>query len=158
MCDISLQIKGYSCWPKTVSKSHILYLGNTVSLSTKHDFIWFWSLTLKADILILLYILFSSSEKIKQSFIILSCELSAKQMIHLKHQDNAICCKFACFNPCPAEPGYTLFLQYSVDPDQLASSANWSGSALFVIQYVNMYQQIGSNNLIGWKLEMGMVS
>ena len=26
----------------------------------------------------------------------------------------------------------------SVDPDQLASSeANWSGSALFVIQYVN---------------------
>ena len=29
----------------------------------------------------------------------------------------------------------------SVDPDQLASSeANWSGSALFDIQYVNLYQ------------------
>ena len=25
----------------------------------------------------------------------------------------------------------------SVDPDQLASEANWSGSALFVIKYVN---------------------
>ena len=44
----------------------------------------------------------------------------------------------------------------SVDPDQLASTeANWSGSALFVIKYVNMYQQPGSNNLIGWKLEVG---
>ena len=29
----------------------------------------------------------------------------------------------------------------SVDPDQFASSeANWSGSTLFVIQYVNLYQ------------------
>ena len=40
----------------------------------------------------------------------------------------------------------------SVDPDQLASAeANWSGSALFVIKYVNLYQQSGSSNLIGWK-------
>ena len=38
----------------------------------------------------------------------------------------------------------------SVDPDQLASEeANWSGSALFVIKYVNLYQQSGSSNLIG---------
>ena len=38
-------------------------------------------------------------------------------------------------NPCPAEPGYTLSLQNSVDPDQLASEeASWSGFALFVIQ------------------------
>ena len=44
----------------------------------------------------------------------------------------------------------------SVDPDKLAS--NWSGSALFDIQYVNLYQQPGSNNLIGWKLEVGMAS
>ena len=30
----------------------------------------------------------------------------------------------------------------SVDPDQLASSeANWSGYALFVIQYVNLYKK-----------------
>ena len=36
--------------------------------------------------------------------------------------------------------------------------ANWSGSALFVIQYVNLYQQFGLSNLIGWQLEMGMAS
>ena len=47
----------------------------------------------------------------------------------------------------------------SVDPDQLASEeANWSGSALFVIKYVNLYQKSGSSNLIGWKLEVGMAS
>ena len=49
---------------------------------------------------------------------------------------------------------YPVFAN-SVDPDQLASEeANWSGSALFVIQY----QQPGSSNLIGWKLEVGMAS
>ena len=38
---------------------------------------------------------------------------------------------------CPA-------LANSVDPDQLASEeANWSGSALFVIKYVNFYQKPG---------------
>ena len=47
----------------------------------------------------------------------------------------------------------------SVDPDQLASEeANWSGSALFVIKYVNFYQKPGSSNLIGWKLEVGAAS
>ena len=47
----------------------------------------------------------------------------------------------------------------SVDPDQSASEeANWSGSALFVNQYVNLYQQSGSSNLIGWKLEMRVAS
>ena len=41
-------------------------------------------------------------------------------------------------------------LANSVDPDQLASEeANGSGSALFVIKYMNFYQK--SNNLIGWK-------
>ena len=45
---------------------------------------------------------------------------------------------------------------YSKDPDQLASEASWSGSALFVINYVDLYQQTGSSNLIGWKLEVGM--
>ena len=45
----------------------------------------------------------------------------------------------------------------SVDPDQLASEeANWSGSAVFVIQYVKLYQQFGLSNLIGWQLEMGV--
>ena len=44
-------------------------------------------------------------------------------------------------------------LANSVDPDQLAS-----GSALFVIKYVNFYQKSGSSNLIGWKVEVGVVS
>ena len=39
----------------------------------------------------------------------------------------------------------------SVDPDQMASEeAIWSGSALIAIKYVNLYQQSGSGNLIGW--------
>ena len=48
-----------------------------------------------------------------------------------------------------------LYLAFanSVDPDHLASE-----SALFVIKYVNLYQQSGSNNLIGWKLEVGVAS
>ena len=47
----------------------------------------------------------------------------------------------------------------SVDPDQLASSeVNWSGSALFVIKYLNLYQQTGLSNLIGWKLEVGVAT
>ena len=50
-------------------------------------------------------------------------------------------------------------LANSVDPDQLASEeANWSGSALFAIKYVNLYQQSGSSNLIGWKLKVGVAS
>ena len=50
-------------------------------------------------------------------------------------------------------------LANSVDPDQLASEeANWSGSALFVIKYVNFNQKPRSSNLIGWKLEVGLAS
>ena len=61
--------------------------------------------------------------------------------------------------PCPAEPGYIPAFANSVDPDQLASEeANWSKSVLFAIKYVNLYQQSGSSNLIGWKLEMGVAS
>ena len=45
----------------------------------------------------------------------------------------------------------------SVDPDQLASEeANWSGSALFDIKYVNLQQQSRSSNLIGCKLKVGL--
>ena len=45
----------------------------------------------------------------------------------------------------------------SVDTNQLASEeASWSGSAQFVIKYVNLCQQSGSSNLIGWKLEVGV--
>ena len=63
-------------------------------------------------------------------------------------------------NPSPAEPGYTYpAFANSVAPDQLASEeGNWSGSALFAIKYVNLYQQSGSSNRIGWKLEMGVAS
>ena len=47
----------------------------------------------------------------------------------------------------------------SVDPDQMASSeANWSGSALFAIKCVNLYQQPGSSNLIGLKIETVVAS
>ena len=48
----------------------------------------------------------------------------------------------------------------SADPDQLASEeANWSGPALFVIQYVNLYQVQGQlSNLIGWQLKVGVAS
>ena len=43
-----------------------------------------------------------------------------------------------------------LVLANSVNPDQLASEeANWSGSALFVIKYVNFYEKLRSSNLIG---------
>ena len=50
-------------------------------------------------------------------------------------------------------------LANSVDPDQLASEdANWSGSALFVIKYVNFYQKPGSSYQIGWKLEVHVAS
>ena len=50
-------------------------------------------------------------------------------------------------------------LANSVDPDQLGSEeANGSGSAQFVIKYVNFYQKPGSSNLIGWKSEVGMAS
>ena len=38
------------------------------------------------------------------------------------------------------------------------SHSGRSGSELFAIKYVIMYQQLGSSNLIGWKLEMGMAS
>ena len=51
------------------------------------------------------------------------------------------------------------FFANSIDPDQLASEeANWSGSALFAIQNVNLYQQPRSSNLIGWQLEVGVAS
>ena len=46
----------------------------------------------------------------------------------------------------------------SLDPDQLASEENsWSGSALFVIKYINIYQLV-SSNLISWQLEVGVAS
>ena len=42
-------------------------------------------------------------------------------------------------------PDISCLCKNSVDPDQHASKeANWSGSALFVIKYVNLYQQPGS--------------
>ena len=47
----------------------------------------------------------------------------------------------------------------SVDPDQLASEeANWSGSTLFAMKYVNLYQHSGSSRLTNWKLEVGVAS
>ena len=76
-------------------------------------------------------------------------------MIH----DWWLCTSVQCYiiNPSPAEC-YPISAN-SVDPDQLASEeANWSGSALFVNKNDNLYQQPVSSNLIGWKLELGVVS
>ena len=39
-----------------------------------------------------------------------------------------------------------------------SEEAIWSGSALLVIKYVNLYQKPGSSNLFGWKLEVGVAS
>ena len=48
-------------------------------------------------------------------------------------------------NPSPADPGYALPWETAY-PDQLASSeANWSGSTLFAIHDLNLYQQLGSS-------------
>ena len=60
-------------------------------------------------------------------------------------------------NPSPAEP-YSPCLCKQFDPDQKPTETNWSGSALFAINYVNLYQQSGLSNLIAWKLEVGMAS
>ena len=48
----------------------------------------------------------------------------------------------------PGAPTFRIYPAFanSVDPDQLAS-------ALFVIQYVNVYQQSGSSNLIDWNVK-----
>ena len=62
------------------------------------------------------------------------------------------------YNPCPAEPGYAcLCKQYRSRSVGLWRS-QWFGSALFAILYLNLYQQPGSSNLIGWKLEVGPTS
>ena len=63
--------------------------------------------------------------------------------------------KKVCIYPCPAEQGYTLpKIANSVDPDELASEEdNWTGSALFVIQYVNLCQQSELSNLTGCQAE-----
>ena len=39
-----------------------------------------------------------------------------------------------------------------------SEEANWSGSALFAIKYVKLYQQSGLSNPIGWQLEVGAAS
>ena len=63
------------------------------------------------------------------------------------------------FNPCFCWTQIYPAFANSVDPDQLASEeANWSGSALFAIKNMNLYQQSGSSNPIGWKLKLGLAS
>ena len=63
------------------------------------------------------------------------------RMLHNCKQDNSVSyfSSYWNFNPCPEK-------------------ANWSGSTPFAIKYVDIYLQSGSNNLIGWKLEMGVAS
>ena len=57
--------------------------------------------------------------------------------------------RYGVINPGPAEPAFA---------NSVGQEANWSGSALFVIIYLNLYQQPGSSNLIGWQLEVGVAS
>ena len=46
-----------------------------------------------------------------------------------------------------------------VDPDQMASGkAIWSGTTLFVIQFVNLYEKTTMSYLIGWQSEMGVAN
>ena len=47
---------------------------------------------------------------------------------------------FQPFNLGPADPWYALPLQTVLIQ---IKEANWSGSALFVIKYMNLYQQRG---------------
>ena len=57
-----------------------------------------------------------------------------------KHYKIVIC--WSCFQPLSCWTRICPTFANSVDPDQLASEeANWSGSALFAIQYVNSYQK-----------------
>ena len=39
-----------------------------------------------------------------------------------------------------------------------SKEATWSGSALFVIKYVNFYQNPRPSDPVGWKLEVGVAS
>ena len=55
------------------------------------------------------------------------------------------------FKPGPFYSHICPAFANSAAPGQLASSeASWSGSSLFVIQNVNLYQQPGSSNPTGW--------
>ena len=67
--------------------------------------------------------------------------------------DNLIFRYFVIY-PSPAEPGYILPLQTV----EIQNSWLLKKSALFAIKYVNLYQQSGSSNLTGLKLEVGVAS
>ena len=52
-----------------------------------------------------------------------------------------------------------IAFENSVDPDQMASEeAIWSGSTLFFIQFVNLYEQTTLSYLIGWQSEMSVAN
>ena len=62
------------------------------------------------------------------------------------------------YTKCPTK--YRKFIQKKYKNYYLwpAEETNWSGSTLFAIKYVTLYQQSGSNNLIGWQLEVGVAA
>ena len=74
-------------------------------------------------------------------------------LLVLKQQRNEL---KMLINPGPAVPEYACLCKQH--RSRSVGLANWSGSALFVIKYVNLHQQHGSSNLIGWKLEEGTAS
>ena len=74
-------------------------------------------------------------------------DLAAKALLdwHLAYLYciSKIAYRLQCINPYSLNTACPV-LANSADPDQLASSeANWSGSAMFVIKYVNFYQKPG---------------
>ena len=90
-----------------------------------------------------------------------NCVLTRTKAILLRL--NSLCCYFwrirnysgtkvnviwALISHCSSEPRYAVFAN-SEDPDQ--EEANWSGSALFVNQYVISHQQFGLSDLTGWQ-------
>ena len=122
-----------------------------------NDVIWKGRIQRKQIILYVIYKLIHTEFKTQEIFLSSLANLINKLMLcfYLFSEFANISCILTLLllsTTCPV-------LANSADPDQLASEeANWPGSALFVIQYVNLYQQPGSSNLIGWKLEVGVAS
>ena len=65
---------------------------------------------------------------------------------------------YATCNPSLAEHNMPCLSKQCNSRSLASEEANWSGSALFAIKDVNSYQNPGSSNLIGWKLEVGVAS
>ena len=106
------------------------------------------------------HIFFFKTKNCSNDDIFISCDDRIGIMLHNICM-SAVAMSLRWANRGPWASCLTLVL---LNPDipclcnQCSEEANWSGSALFAIQYVNLYQQPGSSNLIGWKLKVGGAS